>query len=182
MRTDTISTYFVDYIGAITYGLQKVNTTELIEAVSELTHSERIFVAGNGGSAAIANHLSCDFAKGSGLNVISLSTNIPIITALANDISYESIFTEQLKQHKANSLDTLILISSSGNSPNILSALNYAQESGIETIGLTGFTGGKLKEHCGISLHIPVNNYGIVEDCHQALMHTLAQYIKAKSA
>ena len=151
---------------------------------------KRIYVAGNGGSAAIANHLCCDFSKGTYLantgNPIktkSLSSNICEITAIANDMSYEDSFYFQLKidldeaYPEDNDYKVIVLISSSGNSPNIVKAAKYAKEKGLTIIGLTGFSGGRLKELSDISLHIPENNYGIVEDCHQSIMHIIAQYI-----
>lgn len=142
----------------------------------------RIYVAGNGGSAAISEHLTCDFSKGCDvtgvqpLRVFSLSSNMPLLTAISNDISYEESFSKQLKYNGITDSDVLILISSSGNSSNIIHAANYGAKCiGAKLIGLTGFTGGKLKDMSDVSFHIPIENYGIVEDCHQAIMHCLAQ-------
>ncbi len=142
----------------------------------------RIFVAGNGGSSSIADHLGCDMTKGtyikdrSSIEVISLVSNTAILTAIANDISYDDIFSYQLGMANVRAGELLILISSSGNSPNIVKANDWALANGMITIGLTGFTGGKLMERASVRLHVPFHNYGIVEDCHQAIMHCLAQF------
>jgi D-sedoheptulose 7-phosphate isomerase len=142
-----------------------------------------IFSCGNGGSAAISNHLLCDFLKGmrtgSGLRplVSSLSSSIELITAVANDIAYEEVFAFQL-QALARPGDTLITISSSGNSPNIIKALDWSRANGVATIAFTGFSGGRAQGLADISLHAAEGNYGVVEDVHQSLMHALAQYIR----
>ncbi len=142
-----------------------------------------IFSCGNGGSAAIANHLLCDFLKGmrtgSGLRplVSSLSGSIELITAVANDIAYEEVFAFQLGA-LAKAGDALISISSSGNSPNIVKALDWCRANGVTSIAFTGFSGGKAQGMADISLHAAEGNYGVVEDVHQSLMHALAQYIR----
>lgn len=173
-----------DYAKSISYYLKAIPKKSFKDALDLLKYhrpKHRVFVGGNGGSAAISNHLTCDFSKGCALLETaplvthSLSTNIELITAIANDISYEEIFSKQLEFMGLKEKDIVILISSSGNSPNIVDAADYSRKIGSTVIGLTGFDGGKLKEMCDISFHIPVNNYGIVEDCHQAVMHMLAQ-------
>lgn len=142
-----------------------------------------IFSCGNGGSAAIANHLVCDCMKGvrtlSTLRprVHSLSTTVETITAISNDIGYELIFGFQLES-LGQAGDVLIAISSSGDSPNIINALNRAREMKITSIAMTGFSGGRAKAQADISLHVDAHNYGIVEDVHQSLMHILAQYLR----
>ena len=105
----------------------------------------------------------------------SLVSNVSVLTAIANDMGYEQTFRFQLEMGLASKDDVLILISSSGNSPNIIEAAKYAIEHEMILIGMSGFDGGRLKEMATISLHVPVSNYGVVEDCHQALMHCLAQ-------
>lgn len=141
-----------------------------------------LWVAGNGGSAAIANHTVCDVTKGtfvSGqkpLRCISLAANVPIFTALGNDIGYEEVFRTQL-QYYLKPDDALLLVSSSGNSPNVVKACEYANEAGIPTIAFVGFEGGRLKDIAQHSIWIPIDNYGIVEDTHQSLIHALTQFI-----
>jgi phosphoheptose isomerase len=147
-----------------------------LEDAKHLMGSKRIFVGGNGGSSAISDHLSCDFEKGAGRPVINLSSRPALLSAIANDYGYEFTLSWQLMAAKVDAWDTVILISSSGNSPNILEAARYAKSQGAKILGLTGFTGGGLKKLSDVSLHIEVNNYGVVEDCHQALMHVLAQW------
>ena len=141
-----------------------------------------IYVCGNGGSTAIANHYVCDYLKflrqHSKLRpkVISLSSNLETITAISNDISYDQIF-----KYQAESLfeknDLLIVISSSGNSKNVREVVKFSKKKGVKVIGFSGFQGGFLKKHSDISIHIPANNYGISEDSHHILMHIILQYL-----
>lgn len=142
-----------------------------------------IYSCGNGGSAAIANHLVCDCLKGvrNGTNlkprVYSLSTTVELITAIVNDIGSEEMFSFQLESlGLAN--DVLIAISSSGASPNIVSALRVAKSRGMLAIAMTGFGGGEAASLADINLHVNSENYGLVEDTHQAMMHILAQYMR----
>lgn len=140
----------------------------------------RVFVAGNGGSAAIADHLCCDWTKGTHtaglppLRTHSLVSNVALLTAIANDFGYDASFARQLEMLGSPG-DVVLLISSSGNSPNVVAAADTAKSMGISTIGLTGFTGGALASRVDYSLYVPYANYGLVEDCHQILMHTFAQ-------
>ena len=142
-----------------------------------------VFACGNGGSASIANHLQCDHVKGvrNGTQlttrVFSLSTNIELFSAVANDLGYDAVFEYQL-QSLARSGDVLIAVSSSGRSPNIVRALEWANAHGMPTIALTGFSGGAAKELASVSVHVRSDNYGIIEDAHQACMHLLAQYVR----
>jgi phosphoheptose isomerase len=138
----------------------------LLEAYA---HGARMFSCGNGGSASIANHMQCD--------VLSLSTNVELLTAIANDMGYENIFVYQL-QSQSRPGDVLVAVSSSGRSPNIVQALTWARDNGLRTIAVTGFDGGAAKTAAEASVHVDCTNYGIVEDVHQAIMHALAQYIR----
>lgn len=175
-----------DYANSISYYLKQIPEKSFRDAISLIGYSRnnyRIYVGGNGGSAAISNHLTCDFSKGCAqpemapLRTHSLSCNMPLLTAIANDFEYSEIFSRQLEYQGLRDQDIVILISSSGNSPNVVAAAQYANKVGAHVIGFTGFDGGRLKELSKISFHIPVHNYGIVEDCHQAIMHILAQYM-----
>ncbi len=142
-----------------------------------------VFVCGNGGSASIANHLQCDHIKGvrGGTDlhtrVTSLSTNVEILSAIANDIGYEAVFEYQLESI-ARPGDVLVAVSSSGRSPNIVRALAWAEAHSMQTIAMTGFGGGDARTIAGVSIHVDADNYGIVEDAHQACMHLLAQYAR----
>ncbi len=147
------------------------------------TRDAGVFSCGNGGSATIANHLQCDHVKGvrNGTDlsprVVSLSSNIELITAIANDLSYEDVFTYQL-QSQSRPGDVLVVVSSSGRSRNIVKALTWALDHGLRTIAITGFDGGDARKVAEVAVHADCKNYGIVEDLHQAIMHALAQYIR----
>lgn len=142
-----------------------------------------IYACGNGGSAAIANHLLCDFQKGIQTNtkvkprVVSLSSHLELITAIANDISYDDIFVYQLKT-MARPGDLLMTISSSGNSENIVRAAQWAKQNAIPTISLVGFSGGRSAGIADATIHVAAENYGIVEDIHQSVMHMFAQFLR----
>ena len=142
-----------------------------------------VFSCGNGGSASIANHLQCDHVKGVRTatdltpRVMSLSTNVELLSAIANDLGYENVFVYQL-QSQSRPGDALIAVSSSGRSPNIVHALTWAREQGLRTIALTGFDGGAARTVAEAAIHVNATNYGIIEDLHQAIMHGLAQYIR----
>jgi phosphoheptose isomerase len=144
-----------------------------------------IWVAGNGGSAAIADHAVCDATKGTHvegqppLRMISLNSNVAMLTALSNDIGYEDVYRRQLDYYlKPN--DAVLLVSSSGNSPNVVEACRYARDRGIPTIAFVGFGGGALRELADHVVWVPVDNYGIAEDTHQSLVHVITQYLLAR--
>ncbi len=178
--------YLSEYLEILASNISKIEEEKLANftnAIIKLSKNEkRIFVAGNGGSSSIADHLCCDFTKGTFVNkshrikTQSLSSNQALFTAIANDFGYQYTFSKQLKM-LANEGDGVILISSSGNSENVCNAALTAEELGLVSFSLVGFSGGKLPSLTNYSLHIPVNNYGIVEDSHQILMHIISQFI-----
>jgi D-sedoheptulose 7-phosphate isomerase len=137
-----------------------------------------VFVIGNGGSGANASHLCEDLGKSTvkdfelqkRLKVMSLTDNTPYILAWANDTSYDRVFVEQLKNF-ASEGDLLIAISGSGNSPNILRAVEWSNANGLTTLGVTGFSGGKLKQIAHHGLHCPIDDMGIVESLHLVAFH-----------
>lgn len=184
---DDAGQYAKSYFAQLFEASASVNADAITLAADLLIETARsgmkIFSCGNGGSAAIANHLVCDCMKGvrTGSNlaprVVSLSSNIEIITAIANDIGIEDIFSYQI-QSLGKPGDLLVAISSSGASPNIISALTAATSMGIKTIAMTGFTGGKSRNLADVELHVDARNYGVVEDTHQSIMHILAQYMR----
>ena len=143
-----------------------------------------LWVAGNGGSAAIGDHTVCDVTKGTHKHgqpspkSISLTSNTAMLTALGNDIDYEQVFSEQLKYYLGRH-DAVLLVSSSGNSPNVVKACEYANSRGVPTIAFVGFKGGKLRDIARHCVWIPIENYGMAEDAHQSLMHVTTQYIMA---
>jgi len=183
---DSVGDYVANYADALRTALAAVDRTSLERAFALLEETllagNRLLVAGNGGSAAISDHLTCDWMKGTRaagapvLEVRSLVADTPLVTAIANDYGYDRIFAAQLEMI-ARAGDLCILISSSGNSPNIVAAVDKAHDLGVRVIGMTGFSGGKLAARADISLHVPVDNYGLAEDCHQALMHCFAQHL-----
>lgn len=172
------------YAARVAETLARVDKSALRAAVEELARASRegrrIWAAGNGGSAAISDHLCCDWTKGIHVagkppyRTHSLASNVALLTAIANDFSYDQGFSRQLEM-LAQAGDVAVLISSSGNSPNVVLAAETAKKMGVRTIALTGFKGGKLGALADVHLHAPFENYGIVEDCHQALMHVIAQ-------
>lgn len=142
-----------------------------------------VFTCGNGGSAAIANHLVCDHCKlvqtdtTLSPRIYSLSATIEIITAIGNDLSYDDVFAYQLRT-LAKPQDALIAISSSGDSENIVRAAQWAKDHGLAVISMTGFSGGRSAAIADVNLHVAADNYGVIEDVHQSLMHILAQHIR----
>lgn len=150
-------------------------TGVILEAYANGGH---VYVVGNGGSATNATHFACDLSKATivegraRLRVTSLTDNVALLTAWANDTSYERVFSEQL-QNLLNPGDVVIAISASGNSPNVVSAVRAARLMGAATIGLVGFSGGKLLETVDAAVHVPSHDYGVVEDCHSVLEHAI---------
>jgi phosphoheptose isomerase len=183
----TAASYFDAYADEMARAAKSVEPAVLELAAATLVEAylrgARIFTCGNGGSASIANHMQCDHVKGIRTatdlspHVLSLSANVELLTAIANDMGYENIFVYQL-QSQSEPGDVLLAVSSSGRSANIVRALTWAREQGLRTIAVTGFGGGAARDAAEISVHVDCANYGIVEDLHQAIMHALAQYIR----
>ncbi|MBM09196.1 MAG: phosphoheptose isomerase [Magnetovibrio sp.] len=182
-----ISEFADDYFQLLASATESLDRSALIEAATIVKRTfesgSTLFACGNGGSAAISNHLHCDHLKGVQTDtklkpkVVSLSAGIETITAIANDISFEEVFIYQLKT-LASSGDTLITISSSGDSENVVSACQWAKENGVTVIAMTGFSGGRSRKIADVCLHVEAQNYGIIEDVHQSIMHILAQFIR----
>ena len=177
--------YFANYsevISELPYRDIEQAVDVLYEAYRE---DRRVFLFGNGGSAALASHLACDLGKGTCLagarerrfRVLALTDNIPLITAWANDTSYEQIFAEQLCNFIQPG-DVAFGIRSSGSSPNVLLALQVARELGATTIGLTGFKGGQMPALCNICIIIPSDNMQIIEDLQLSISHALFTVIR----
>ncbi len=181
------ASYFDAYAEEMARAAKSIEPAMLERAAATLVEAylrgARIFSCGNGGSASIANHMQCDHVKGVRTatdlspHVLSLSANVELLTAIANDTSYENIFVYQL-QSQSEPGDVLVAVSSSGRSPNIVRALTWARDQGLRTIAITGFEGGAARTAAEVSVHVDCTNYGIVEDLHQAIMHALAQYIR----
>lgn len=176
--SDFFSKYQKDGIKAI----KSIDAEELKKAAQLLKRAQEIYVGGNGGSAAIANHLQCDIQKGcrpkSYFKVHSLSSNSSLITAIANDLGYDQTLKHQLESHLIYVNDVVILISSSGTSPNVVAAAEYVKhQTHCKLIGFTGFTGGRLRELADVKIHVDSHSYGNVEDAHQYAMHAIANYL-----
>jgi phosphoheptose isomerase len=181
------ASYFDGYAEEMSRSAKSVDPAAFERAADILTEAylrgARTFSCGNGGSASIANHMQCDHVKGIRTatdlrpHVLSLSTNVELLTAIANDTGYENVFVYQL-QSQSKPGDVLVAVSSSGRSPNIVKALTWAREAGLRTIAITGFDGGAARAAAEVSVHVDCTNYGIVEDLHQAIMHALAQYVR----
>ena len=150
--------------------------------ISAYSNENQVFIMGNGGSGSTASHFACDINKGCCYNldkkfkVICLNDNVPTMLAYANDLSYEKVFVEQLKNFLQPG-DVVIGISGSGNSANVLTAVAYAKQKGAKTIGLTGFDGGKLAQIADIPLIASINDMQKVEDVHMIVVHMLMQYL-----
>jgi len=180
-----LNKYLTDLVTSI-----KKSNLKSIESVSShiiktVNNRGTIYVCGNGGSAAISNHYVCDYLKflrqHSKLKpkVVSLSSNIEIITAISNDINYDQIFKYQA-ENLFEKKDLLIIISSSGNSKNIKEVLKFAKKKKVKVVGFSGFDGGFLKKNSDVSVHIPTKNYGTSEDSHHILMHVILQFLILK--
>jgi len=148
-----------------------------------------VFLVGNGGSAANASHFGQDLAKGTlssmaatrRFRVVPLTDNIGYITALANDEGYDSVFEQQLRNLAAPG-DLLVAISGSGNSPNVLRAVEYARSIGMMTIGVTGFDGGKLRAMADVRVHIPIEDMGMTEALHAVVFHAAMCFLRERLA
>ena len=181
------ASYFDAYAEEMSRAAKTIESGSLDRAAEVLARAysrgARMFSCGNGGSAAIANHAQCDHVKNVRTatdltpQVLSLSTNVELLTAVANDMGYENVFVYQL-QSQAEPGDVLLAVSSSGRSPNIVRALTWARDHGLHTIAITGFDGGDARTVAEVSIHVDCTNYGIIEDLHQSVMHALAQYIR----
>jgi len=163
---------------------------EQVEHISEILvrayeRQRTVLLFGNGGSAALASHFACDLGKGivngsrKRFRVIALTDNVPLMTAWANDSQYEDIFAEQLANFAVGD-DVAFAISASGNSPNVLRALTVAKQAGCVTVGLTGFSGGRMLALCDACVVVPCDNMQIIEDLHLCIAHSLFTCIRAK--
>lgn len=150
-------------------------------------NEKQVFTLGNGGSASTASHIAADLAKNTiGPNmrrfrITSLNDNAAIVTALANDLGYENVFSEQL-QNLIRPGDLLIAVSASGNSPNVVKAIRYAQSRSAEVVGILGFDGGEAARLADLAIVVPVSHYGVVEDAHLIINHILVEHFKTRLA
>lgn len=183
----------VNYLAELKKVMDEIDLDELNKIIDILKkaydENNSIFIIGNGGSASTASHFACDLGKGALGNlynsdkkrfkVYSLTDNCSTITAIGNDISYEDIFFQQLK-NLASKNNILISFTASGNSPNIIKAIDFANSIGLTSIGFLGFDGGKAAEKLIHKIIIKSHNYGIVEDLHLVLEHIITQSLREK--
>lgn len=183
-----IENFFAEYLDNLKFikniNLKKLKSaTDLIEKT--ILSEKTIFVCGNGGSTSIANHYLCDYLKLLKTKtklkpkITSLSSSLELITSISNDISYEKIFSYQA-ECLAKKGDIFLIISSSGNSKNVIELVKFAKKNKNKTISFTGFDGGKLKELSNINVHVNLNNYGLSEDSHHIIMHIIMQFLRQK--
>jgi D-sedoheptulose 7-phosphate isomerase len=162
--------------------IDKEKVNRAIEWFREARNNDRhIFVCGNGGSASTASHFVCDINKGASYSreqrfkMMALTDNLATITAYSNDVSYECAFAEQLKNF-AEPGDVVMAISGSGNSPNVVRAIEYANSVGCRTIALTGRNGGKLGLAANLNIQVPVEHMGRIEDAHMIICHMIGYF------
>lgn len=178
------------YFASLSSTIQKM-PLHSIDSVTErllwaFNNDKAVYVFGNGGSASLASHFACDLGKGtvngSGkrFRVMALTDNLPLITAWANDSSYDDIFAEQLTNF-VGPHDVAFAISASGNSRNVINALQVAREVGATTLGITGFKGGFMKELCDNCIIVPSENMQIIEDLHLSIAHAIFTAARART-
>jgi D-sedoheptulose 7-phosphate isomerase len=183
-----------EYLAGLRAVMDRVDLGQVAALLTELERAydedRQVFLVGNGGSAATASHMACDLAKTilgprpdrtrrRRFRVMSLTDNVPLITAIANDLGYEHVFTEQLVVF-ARPGDLLVAVTGSGNSPNVVSAVRRARELGLRTAGLLGFDGGQVLSLLDTPVLVPDFHYGFVEDLHMVLDHLVTAYFSRR--
>lgn len=178
-------TYTEQYKSQLLETIEKIDLAKVEQSIAILRSARdagrQVFTCGNGGSASTASHFVCDMVKGASFNrptrfrIMALTDQLPAITAYANDVSYDVVFVEQLKNF-ANPGDVLIGISGSGNSPNVLRAVEYANSIGCQTIALTGRDGGKLGPMAQLNIQVAEPHMGRIEDAHMIVCHMIGYF------
>jgi D-sedoheptulose 7-phosphate isomerase len=186
-----MQSYIDSYIASLTDTIARLPTEPICRLGAALLRAYRndkqVFTLGNGGSSSTASHMAADLAKNTiGPNmrrfrIASLNENAAIVTALANDLGYEHVFSEQLIDQIGPG-DVLIAVSASGNSPNVIKAIRYARGESAEVVGVLGFDGGQAAKLADHAIIVPSDNYGIVEDVHLMINHMLVEYFRAHLA
>ncbi len=185
LTTRAITDFAENYRLSVTRTLAYIDAAKVAQAVEWFKEardqSKHIFVCGNGGSASTASHFACDIVKGASykqdkrFRIMALTDSLPTLTAYSNDVSYESVFVEQLKNF-AQPGDVVMGISSSGNSPNVVRAVEYGNSIGCRTIGLSGRDGGKLAPIAQLNIHVDDPHTGRIEDAHMIVCHMIGYY------
>ncbi len=178
-------TFAEQYKTNLLQAIDQIDMPKVQEAIdlfaTARAEGKHIFVCGNGGSASSSSHFVCDMVKGASFNraerfkIMALTDQMPTITAYANDVSYDSVFVEQLRNF-AQPGDLFMGISGSGNSPNVLRAIEYANSVGCKTIALTGRDGGQLAPMANLNIHVGVPHMGRIEDAHMIVCHMICYY------
>lgn len=179
--------HFNEYVGKLNEVFKAFQNLEMIELLAKSLRiawndRQQLFLCGNGGSAGNAIHLANDFCygvdreNGVGLHVEALPANASVITCLANDVGYDKVFSQQLKV-KANKGDVLLVLSGSGNSPNVIRALEVGNQIGMQTFAILGFSGGRCKEVAQHSIHFPIDDMQIAEDLQLMVGHMCMQWL-----
>jgi D-sedoheptulose 7-phosphate isomerase len=183
-RSDYFNAYF-SYVSQLLMDLDPHAIDGVVDCFLTARDNKRtIFFAGNGGSASTASHFAQDLgevgrkAKTPGFKTLSLTDNVSLLSAIGNDYGFDRIFTVQLSE-LFNTGDVLVAISASGNSPNVIGAVEFARKAGGKTVGLVGFDGGKMKEMCDHVIHVrtETGEYGPVEDVHMVMDHLITSYL-----
>jgi len=184
-----IQDYLANYCAGLSKALEGVSRERFEEFIQLLEdayrHDRQVFFMGNGGSGSTASHFICDLNKGVSygrskrFRGTSLNDNLATITAYANDVSYEDVFVEQLRNFLEPG-DLVVALSGSGNSRNVLKAIDYANSRGAHTVGLCGFDGGKLAAAVRTPVLVPVRDMQIAEDGHMVLLHVAMQALCAR--
>ena len=181
---------YAEYLAGLLRRLDTAAVEKIATVLEEARRDGRtIYFVGNGGSAATASHFATDFAQGAGapeeapFRALSLTDNLAALTALGNDVGYDQVFVGQLRSLFRPG-DVLVAISASGNSENVLRAVEFANARAGVTVGLVGFDGGRLKRLCNACLHVETaaGEYEVVEDIHHAACHVIAKFVKQRLA
>lgn len=190
METTALLRHIENYLVELQKQLAALDRGELVNFITLLAKARekgrQVFIMGNGGNAATASHFACDFNKGLSyqrekkFKFICLNDNVPTLMAYANDVGYEAVFVEQLKNFLRPG-DLVIGISGSGNSQNVVKAVEYANAGGAETVALVGYDGGRLKKAAQHCVHVDVADMQIVEDVHMIMDHLTMKILNAQA-
>lgn len=176
---------YTDQVSETIANIDDQKFRKAIDILIEAYHNDRqVFITGNGGSAGTANHFTCDFGKNAvrekgkrRFRILSLSDNVEKITAFGNDVRFEEIFSQQLENLMRDG-DVMIVVTASGTSPDLIPACEYVKAHGGKIIGMTGFSGGKVKDYADAHLNVPLTSYEQIEDIHLMFLHLFVCYFK----
>jgi D-sedoheptulose 7-phosphate isomerase len=182
---NAVADFAAQYRSRLNSTLNRVDTDKVALAIDWLRQarddSHSIFVCGNGGSASTASHFACDIVKGASyrqqkrFRIMALTDSLPTLTAYSNDVGYDCVFVEQLRNF-AQPGDVVMALSGSGNSGNVVNAIDFANSIGCRTIALSGRDGGKLAPLAQLSIHVPEPHMGRIEDAHMMVCHMICYY------